>query len=119
MRLIPAGLMAELRAEAARRIDRPTSRFRAASIVLLWLDALTLTGVDGAAVLLELMLHAPMTAASARHCSNSWFREAIERLRIVHEDSLPRKRLSHGSPSANGQCHDFAGIIEHRGSVDV
>src|SRR5262245_48470606 len=43
VRLIPAGLMDEFRAEAARRIKRPTSRVGAASIVLLWLAALTLT----------------------------------------------------------------------------
>ena len=44
IRLIPAGLMDEFRAEAARRIDRPTSRAGAASIILLWLAALVLTG---------------------------------------------------------------------------
>src|SRR5678815_2138363 len=44
IRLIPACLMDEFRAEAARRIDRPTSRAGAASIILLWLGALVLTG---------------------------------------------------------------------------
>ena len=44
IRLIPAGLMDEFRAEAAQRMDRPTSRAGAASIILLWLAALVLTG---------------------------------------------------------------------------
>jgi uncharacterized membrane protein YkvA (DUF1232 family) len=43
IRLIPSGLMDEFRAEAARRIDRPTSQIGAASIVLLWVAALALT----------------------------------------------------------------------------
>lgn len=37
IRLIPAGLMAEFRAEAARRADRPASRIAAILIVTLWL----------------------------------------------------------------------------------
>jgi uncharacterized membrane protein YkvA (DUF1232 family) len=44
IRLIPIGLMDEFRAEAARRIDQPISRTGAASIVLLWITALALTG---------------------------------------------------------------------------
>jgi uncharacterized membrane protein YkvA (DUF1232 family) len=43
MRLIPVGLMDEFRAEAARRLERPTSRIGAAGIVLLWLASLALT----------------------------------------------------------------------------
>jgi uncharacterized membrane protein YkvA (DUF1232 family) len=43
IRLIPSGLMDEFRAEAARRIDRPTSQIGAASIVLLWVATLALT----------------------------------------------------------------------------
>lgn len=39
IRLIPAGLMTELRAEAERRIERPTSRSAAAAIVAIWLIA--------------------------------------------------------------------------------
>ena len=37
VRLIPAGLMDEFRAEAARRDARPTSRLGAAFVVVLWL----------------------------------------------------------------------------------
>jgi uncharacterized membrane protein YkvA (DUF1232 family) len=43
VRLIPAGLMAEFRAEAVRRADRPTSRAGAAAIVLLWIGAIAAT----------------------------------------------------------------------------
>jgi uncharacterized membrane protein YkvA (DUF1232 family) len=43
VRLIPPGLMKEFRAEAERRIERPTSRIGAAAIVLLWLATLALT----------------------------------------------------------------------------
>lgn len=43
IRLIPSGLMDEFRAEAARRIDRPTSQIGVASMVLLWVAALALT----------------------------------------------------------------------------
>ena len=43
VRLIPVGLMDEFRAEAARRLERPTSRIGAAGIVLLWLASLALT----------------------------------------------------------------------------
>ena len=43
VRLIPTSLMEEFRAEAARRMEQPTSRLGAASIVLLWLAALALT----------------------------------------------------------------------------
>jgi uncharacterized membrane protein YkvA (DUF1232 family) len=43
VRLIPPGLMKEFRAEAKRRIERPTSRIGAAAIVLLWLATLALT----------------------------------------------------------------------------
>lgn len=39
IRLIPPGLMAEFRDEAARRIARPTSRAAATVIVLLWIAA--------------------------------------------------------------------------------
>ena len=41
--LIPADLMAEFRAEADRRAERPTSRTGAVAIVLLWLSALVLS----------------------------------------------------------------------------
>lgn len=43
VRLIPVGLMDEFRAEAVRRIHRPTSRVGAVAIVLLWIGALMLT----------------------------------------------------------------------------
>ena len=43
IRMMPAGLMDEFRAEAARREGRPTSRLGAACIVLLWLAAIALT----------------------------------------------------------------------------
>ena len=43
VRLIPVGLMDEFRAEAARRLERPTSRIGGAGIVLSWLAALVLT----------------------------------------------------------------------------
>ena len=43
VRLIPAGLMDEFRAEAVRRANRPTSRAGAVAIVLLWIGALMLT----------------------------------------------------------------------------
>jgi len=43
VRLIPAGLMDEFRAEAKRRIEQPSSRVGAAVIVLLWLATLALT----------------------------------------------------------------------------
>src|SRR5882672_5201762 len=39
IKLIPAGLMTEFRAEAARREGRPTSRLGAAIIVLIWISA--------------------------------------------------------------------------------
>lgn len=42
VRLIPAELMVEFRAEAARRIGRPTSRAGAAVIALVWVAALVL-----------------------------------------------------------------------------
>jgi uncharacterized membrane protein YkvA (DUF1232 family) len=42
VRLIPAELMVEFRAEAARRKGRPTSRAGAAVIALVWAVALTL-----------------------------------------------------------------------------
>src|SRR5262249_48426707 len=42
VRLIPSDLMAEFRAEAAPRIQRPSSRLGAASIVILWLAGLAL-----------------------------------------------------------------------------
>lgn len=38
--LIPGPLIAELRAEAARRLDRPSSRFGAAIVCAVWLAAL-------------------------------------------------------------------------------
>ena len=44
VQLIPPGLMAEFRSEAARRADRPVSRTAGAAIVLLWVSALFLTG---------------------------------------------------------------------------
>ena len=44
IRMMPAGLMDEFRAEAARREGRPTSRAGAAFVVLLWLAAIALTG---------------------------------------------------------------------------
>lgn len=43
VRLIPAELMEEFRAEAARREARPVSHAGAAGIVVLWLAALILT----------------------------------------------------------------------------
>lgn len=43
IRLIPADLMAEFRAQAAQRAERPTSYFAAAAIVLLWAVAITAT----------------------------------------------------------------------------
>jgi uncharacterized membrane protein YkvA (DUF1232 family) len=43
VRLIPTGLMEEFRAEAGRRVNRPTSRAGAAAIVLLWIAVLALT----------------------------------------------------------------------------
>lgn len=39
VRLIPAPLMAELRAAAAKLAERPTSHFAAASIALVWVAA--------------------------------------------------------------------------------
>lgn len=39
VRLVPAPLMAEFRAEADRRADRPVSRGAAAAIVVLWIAA--------------------------------------------------------------------------------
>ena len=42
-RLVPADLMNEFRAEAARREERPRSRVGAAGIVLLWFGAIALT----------------------------------------------------------------------------
>ena len=44
VRLIPAELMVEFRAEAGRRDGRPTSPVGAAAIVVLWLSALAVTG---------------------------------------------------------------------------
>jgi uncharacterized membrane protein YkvA (DUF1232 family) len=38
--LVPEGLMAELRAEASRRLDRPASRLGAAVVIAIWLAAL-------------------------------------------------------------------------------
>jgi len=43
VRLIPAGLIEEFRAEAARREGRPISRAGAAGIVSVWIAALALT----------------------------------------------------------------------------
>ena len=43
VRMIPDGLMAEFRAEAAKREGRPISRSGAAVIVLVWVAALALT----------------------------------------------------------------------------
>jgi uncharacterized membrane protein YkvA (DUF1232 family) len=43
--LIPAPLLAEYRAQAARRSERPTSRIAAALIVVAWLAALVALGV--------------------------------------------------------------------------
>ena len=43
VRMIPDGLMAEFRAEAAKREGRPISRSGAAVIVLVWVSALALT----------------------------------------------------------------------------
>ena len=43
LRMIPAPLMAEFRAEAARLAERPVSKAAAALIVLLWLAAAGLT----------------------------------------------------------------------------
>ncbi len=42
VRLIPAGLMVEFRAEAARREGQPTSRVGGAVILLIWVSALAL-----------------------------------------------------------------------------
>jgi uncharacterized membrane protein YkvA (DUF1232 family) len=42
IRLVPAPLMAEFRAEAALRQSRPTSRAGAAAVALVWLAALLL-----------------------------------------------------------------------------
>lgn len=42
VRLIPAPLMAEFREEAARRADRPVSRWGAAAVILLWLGGAAL-----------------------------------------------------------------------------
>lgn len=39
VRLIPPALMAELRAEASRRSERPVSRAAAAAVLLIWLTA--------------------------------------------------------------------------------
>jgi uncharacterized membrane protein YkvA (DUF1232 family) len=44
VRLIPPPLLAEFRAEADRRSDRPVSRLGAIAIVFLWVAAATLTG---------------------------------------------------------------------------
>jgi hypothetical protein len=44
LRLIPAPLMAEFRAAAAERAERPVSLGAAAAIVALWLAAVGLTG---------------------------------------------------------------------------
>ena len=41
--LIPADLMAEFRAEADKRAERPTSRTGGVAIILLWLSALLFT----------------------------------------------------------------------------
>jgi uncharacterized membrane protein YkvA (DUF1232 family) len=43
VRLIPDGLMEEFRAEATKRVERPTSLAGAVSIVLLWVAAFVLT----------------------------------------------------------------------------
>lgn len=43
VRLVPPALMAEFRAEAARRAERPVSRAGAAAIVGLWITALALS----------------------------------------------------------------------------
>ena len=43
VRLIPAGLMDEFRAEAVRRAKRPTSRAGAVAIVFLWIAAIAVT----------------------------------------------------------------------------
>jgi uncharacterized membrane protein YkvA (DUF1232 family) len=43
VRLIPAGLMDEFRAQAVRRASRPTSRAGAVAIVLLWIAAMAVT----------------------------------------------------------------------------
>ena len=43
VRLIPAGLMNDFRAEAERRIEQPRSSIGAAAIVFLWLATLALT----------------------------------------------------------------------------
>ena len=44
VRLIPANLMEEFRAEADRRANRPTSRLGAAIIVLTWIVVIVLVG---------------------------------------------------------------------------
>jgi hypothetical protein len=43
VRMIPDPLMAEFRAEAQRRSERPTSRAAAAAIIVLWIAAIALT----------------------------------------------------------------------------
>jgi uncharacterized membrane protein YkvA (DUF1232 family) len=42
LQLIPAGLMQEFRAEAARRLEQPKSRLAAVVIVLIWVGAAAL-----------------------------------------------------------------------------
>ena len=44
VRMIPDGLMDEFRAEAERRESRPTSRFGAGAIVVVWVAALMVIG---------------------------------------------------------------------------
>ena len=44
IRLIPADLMAEFRAEAARRSDRPRSVLAAIAIALVWIVSMALAG---------------------------------------------------------------------------
>jgi len=44
VRLIPANLMAEFRAEAHQRLNRPSSRLGAAIIVLTWIAVIVLVG---------------------------------------------------------------------------
>lgn len=43
IRLVPAPLMVEFRAEASRRVQKPSSRVGAIAILVLWLAALALT----------------------------------------------------------------------------
>jgi uncharacterized membrane protein YkvA (DUF1232 family) len=43
VRLIPPDLMAEFRAQAAQRAERPTSLAAAVAIVLLWIVAIAVT----------------------------------------------------------------------------